>query len=177
MELLTHGRALNLDQGINAGKFDNILNSRGFIFKLEDQRLRGLGLLMATEIPGFWVSWVISSLAGDTVIKRNIGSTILLQLITIMNPYTITSLSTIMSLSITMNLSTIIITRERPGMVMVWGMEGDIMEDTMVDMEVYITDIIPTVIISKSIVITMDMVMYTVTDMNLTINRIDVTDK
>ena len=51
------------------------------------------------------------------------------------------------------------------------------MEDTMVDMDAVIMDIIPTVTIIKNIVITMDMVMFTVMDMNLTINRIDVTDK
>ena len=54
---------------------------------------------------------------------------------------------------------------------MVWGMEADIMEDTMADMDVVIMDIILTVTIIKSIVITMDMVMFTVMDMNLTINR------
>ena len=54
-------------------------------------------------------------------------------------------------------------------MVMVWGMEADIMGDTMADMDVVIMDIIPTVTITKSIVITMDMVMFTVMDMNLTI--------
>merc|ERR1719288_84092 len=89
-------------------------------------------------------------------------------IVSIMNLYTIMNLFIIIILSI-MVLSTI--TSERRGMVMAWGMEVAIMEDTMVDMDVVIMDIIPTVTITKSIVITMDMVMFTVMDMNLTINR------
>merc|ERR1719350_2641928 len=60
-------------------------------------------------------------------------------------------------------------------MVMAWDMEADIMGHTMADTDVVIMDIIPTVTIIKNIVITMDMVMFTVMDMNLTINRTDVT--
>merc|ERR1712170_196549 len=86
---------------------------------------------------------------------------------------TTTTRSTIMRLCITTSQSTTI-TNARPGMVTAWAMEADIMADTTEDMDMAIMDIIPTVIITRSIVITMDMVMFTVTDMNLTINRIDV---
>ena len=137
---------------------------------------------MVNAIPGFLGFLVILSLVGDIVTNRNTIS-ILLNHIIIMIMSTILSLSTTMNLS-TMNLFTIIIlsimvlstiTSERRGMVMAWGMEVDIMEDTMADTDVVIMDIIPTVTIIKNIVITMDMVMFTVMDMNLTINRTDVT--
>ena len=128
---------------------------------------------MVTEIPGFWVFLVIFSLARDTAIIRNTRPTILKPII-IMNPSsTTTNRSTIMSLCITTS-QFITITNARPGMVTAWGMEADIMADTTEDMDMAIMDIIHTVIITRSIVITMDMVMFTVTDMNLTINRIDV---
>merc|ERR1712066_1025423 len=107
---------------------------------------------------------------------------IIIMIVFTMNLFTM-NLSTIMNL-FTMNLFTMdlfiiiilsTITSERQGMVMAWGMEVDIMEATMADMDVVIMDIIPTVTITKNIVITMDMVMFTVMDMNLTINRTDVT--
>ena len=140
---------------------------------------------MVNGIPGFLGFLVIFSLAGDMVNKNTLY--ILLHHIIIMIVSITMNLSTIiilftMNLS-TMNLSTMnpsiiilsTITSERRGMVMVWGMEVDIMGDTMVDMDVVIMDIIPTVTITKNIVITMDMVMFTVMDMNLTINKTDVT--
>ena len=128
---------------------------------------------MVNEIPGFWVFWVIFSLARDTAIIRN-TRLIIPKPIIIMNPFIIMNpSSTITSLSITMSQSTII-TNVRPGMVTAWGMEADITADTTGDMDMAIMDIIHTVIITRSIVITMDMVMSTVTDMNLTINRMDV---
>ena len=132
---------------------------------------------MVNAIPGFLGFLVILSLVGDIVTNRNTISIFL-------NHIIIMIVSTIMNLSITMNLSimnlftTIIlftITSERRGMVMAWAMEVDIMEDTMADMDAVIMDFIPTVTITKNIVITMDMVMFTVMDMNLTINRTDVT--
>ena len=140
---------------------------------------------MVNGIPGFLGFLVIFSLAGDMVNKNTLY--ILLHHIIIMIVSITMNLSTIiilftMNLS-TMNLSTMnpsiiilsTITSERRGMVMVWGMEVDIMGDTMVDMDMVIMDIIPTVTITKNIVITMDMVMFTVMDMNLTINKTDVT--
>merc|ERR1739842_207017 len=111
---------------------------------------------MVTGIPGFLGFLEIFSLAGDMVTNRNTISILL-------NHILIVTLSTII------NLCTI--TSERRDMVMVWGMEADIMGDTMADMDAVIMDIILTVTITKSIVITMDMVMFIVMDMNLTINR------
>ena len=138
---------------------------------MEDQKLQGSR--MVTEIPGFWGFLVIFSLAGDTAVIRSTRHTILKPII-ILNPSsTTTTRSTIMRLCITTSQSTTI-TNARPGMVTAWAMEADIMADTTEDMDMAIMDIIPTVIITRSIVITMDMVMFTVTDMNLTINRIDV---
>ena len=135
--------------------------------------MRGSGLRMVNEIPGFWVFWEIFSLARDTAIIRNTRLTILKPII-IMNPSsTIMSLSTITSLSIITSVS-ITITNARPGMVTAWVMEADITADTTGDMDMAIMDIIHTVTIIRSIVITMDMVMSTVTDMNLTINRMDI---
>merc|ERR1712066_238087 len=109
------------------------------------------------------IMWTSSSLLLNHIIIMIVFTMNLftMNLSTIMNLFTMnlfTMVLFIMNLSIIIILSTI--TSERQGMVMAWGMEVDIMEATMADMDVVIMDIIPTVTITKNIVITMDMVMF-----------------